>query len=839
MSRVLAALVLLVPGSAGIASPHEQEDPVMKALDAEVALDHDWIASQPQADTALRASATSLKMMACTLAYYENSTSGGGQIGTDCFAQQTEEEIVGRRMQLSTKLALPPNYAWGYPIAAEVLEHPEIFDNWGRKIQSRPVALRLAPQNGPRLAMGPRVVSLSDEGLLPPDPARTTDAADVNITEPSTPEVWPKKLRVLALAPRLRDGNFTGLGAEQHDRGEDRVSAIEEELYGDGRELGGSSVHHTLATASFNQLRISKTESLVVHLEMLDRSYEDLTAGCTGPNCCEENGDTLKKAMLAALPYTGRWHDRTRDNSPAGILKSFDLLIFYLRGDLLGCPNGRDGYSYFGTATPNRERSGFNVKRDNPAWRLGVTMYGTRSGKTLAHAIGHSLGLHHAGGEGPKQAPKPTDYGFTERVDEAGLRIYPQFGDHHSLMGSVQWLKSTPGLGFSAEHPAPHADVLTSPYASYLGFLPEERVIDAASVDGEVHAVAELQAYELGPDAAVGDGMALRIPCPSGCHPKVSEFRDLFDSYPREQRFLWVSYLVHPDQDKELSHKVHIHFSVNSGGNSGVFTERWRYLAVDESYVPRPDLAVYVCELQANRAKVSVGTSVSNAKASCGEESQVKRDVRKELADATADELNSECTNKNECGQCLRALESTECPGDLASALGDSNGYTRLCGRGSRKGHLCAGHGRCGASKSLHNCEWAKGIYEVQECTDSAPGSLTITVRNGTDFINDCAQLAHLCNSSVDWIDDFRADCPVTCGLCDAPSALMLNTRRTPECLEQATGTKVDLCHHAGKPSDGVQCREYWMQRDKTWSFCQPHATEDKCWPSPTMLERC
>ena len=58
-------------------------------------------------------------------------------------------------------------------------------------------------------------------------------------------------------------------------------------------------------------------------------------------------------------------------------------------------------------------------------------------------------------------------------------------------MGSVQWLKSTPGLGFSAEHPAPHADVLTSPYASYLGFLPEERVIDAASVDGEVHAVAE------------------------------------------------------------------------------------------------------------------------------------------------------------------------------------------------------------------------------------------------------------------------------------------------------------------------------------------------------------
>ena len=66
MSRVLAALVLLVPGSAGIASPPEQEDPVMKALDAEVALDHDWIASQPQADTALRASATSLKMVACT-----------------------------------------------------------------------------------------------------------------------------------------------------------------------------------------------------------------------------------------------------------------------------------------------------------------------------------------------------------------------------------------------------------------------------------------------------------------------------------------------------------------------------------------------------------------------------------------------------------------------------------------------------------------------------------------------------------------------------------------------------------------------------------------------------
>ena len=81
------------------------------------------------------------------------------------------------------------------------------------------------------------------------------------------------------------------------------------------------------------------------------------------------------------------------------------LTLTLTLGDLLGCPSGRDGYSYFGTAPPNRGAPGFKVRRDMTAWKAGVTMYegGINNAGTLARAIGHSLGLHHAGGEGPKQ----------------------------------------------------------------------------------------------------------------------------------------------------------------------------------------------------------------------------------------------------------------------------------------------------------------------------------------------------------------------------------------------------------------------------------------------------
>ena len=70
-----------------------------------------------------------------------------------------------------------------------------------------------------------------------------------------------------------------------------------------------------------------------------------------GEHCCEKNGDALKAAMLAKLP------DGVRTND-------FDLLVYYLRGDLLGCPSGRDGYSYFGTTPPNRAAPAFKVRRD-------------------------------------------------------------------------------------------------------------------------------------------------------------------------------------------------------------------------------------------------------------------------------------------------------------------------------------------------------------------------------------------------------------------------------------------------------------------------------------------
>ena len=35
-----------------------------------------------------------------------------------------------------------------------------------------------------------------------------------------------------------------------------------------------------------------------------------------------------------------------------------------------------------------------------------------------------------------------------------------------------------------------------------------------------------------------GDGLAMRIPCPDGCKPKVADSEELFEAYPREGRSL-------------------------------------------------------------------------------------------------------------------------------------------------------------------------------------------------------------------------------------------------------------------------------------------------------------
>ena len=45
----------------------------------------------------------------------------------------------------------------------------------------------------------------------------------------------------------------------------------------------------------------------------------------------------------------------------------------------------------------------------------------------------------------------------------------------------------------------PQGKTFTAPVSSFLGFLPDEQVIQAISVGDEVHALAELRAYELGP----------------------------------------------------------------------------------------------------------------------------------------------------------------------------------------------------------------------------------------------------------------------------------------------------------------------------------------------------
>ena len=58
----------------------------------------------------------------------------------------------------------------------------------------------------------------------------------------------------------------------------------------------------------------------------------------------------------------------------------------------------------------------------------------------------------------------------------------------------------------------------------------------------------------------------------------MADSAELFEAYPRESRYLWASFLDHPSGERELARKVHVHFSASSGGDAGVFTERWRYL---------------------------------------------------------------------------------------------------------------------------------------------------------------------------------------------------------------------------------------------------------------------
>ena len=53
--------------------------------------------------------------------------------------------------------------------------------------------------------------------------------------------------------------------------------------------------------------------------------------------------------------------------------------------------------------------------------------------------------------------------------------------------------------GAAGGEATPQGKTFTAPVSSFLGFLPDEQVIQAISVGDEVHALAELRAYELGP----------------------------------------------------------------------------------------------------------------------------------------------------------------------------------------------------------------------------------------------------------------------------------------------------------------------------------------------------
>jgi len=148
-AALLTLGALLGVSHAKLAHFPEKDDGAALALDPA-------LSTEDKADALgieMRRVGTRKQMMVCNLAYYENATSGGGQIGTDCFAEAKGGEAFGRRLQLSTRLALPRNYSWGQLVEAEVVEHPKM----------RPVALRLMPQTAPRIPISPRVISLSSE----------------------------------------------------------------------------------------------------------------------------------------------------------------------------------------------------------------------------------------------------------------------------------------------------------------------------------------------------------------------------------------------------------------------------------------------------------------------------------------------------------------------------------------------------------------------------------------------------------------------------------------------------------------------------------------------------
>ena len=232
--------------------------------------------------------ARTIDRVACSLVYYENATSGGGQTTTQCFAKPADGEEFGRRVKLASKRELPRNYQWGQYVDVEF-----VYPRSGK------VALRSVSQE-------------ESEARL---------AASSEADSSATAAVWPKKMRVLAMIPQLSDGSGTG-GRTLGMSAQERIAKLTEELHG----KGATSVNSTFGAGSFNQLQLSKSHSQVVHLPLLNYSYDDLLNGCHGSghiggeHCCEKNGDALKAAMLAKLPDGVRVAD-------------FDLLVYYLRGE--------------------------------------------------------------------------------------------------------------------------------------------------------------------------------------------------------------------------------------------------------------------------------------------------------------------------------------------------------------------------------------------------------------------------------------------------------------------------------------------------------------------------
>jgi len=220
---------------------------------------------------------------------------------------------------------------------------------------------------------------------------------------------------------------------------------------------------------------------------------------------------------------------------------------------------GVKGCGWAGLATVGCGRPG-NSPRNGACWSMyhGGSNFG-HSIITQAHELGHNFGLLHA----------------------AGLRRgnFVEYGDDTAIMGNV-WKA---GMQFSAAH------------RLQIGWL-RNTAGEVVQLSRGARRLSKLEGAK-----GTAGAVALRIPC-SRCVPRQSNKASQVGGE------IFVSYALS---------RVRVHLRrVNSKGVFNQGQELWATMAAGESFSNRYGPSVHVCGLGTN-AKVSVGTSVSDAKSMC------------------------------------------------------------------------------------------------------------------------------------------------------------------------------------------------------------------------------